>query len=117
MEGQTALPARLLYGTGMRLMEGMRLRMKDVDFDRHDIIVREPKGNKDRVDMLPRARVANLRMQLLRARAPWQADRQAQRSGVETPHALDAKYPKAGYPWAWFWPIYAPCKSCQAIAM
>ena len=47
MEGQTALLARLLYGTGMRLMEGMRLRIKDVDFDRHVIIVREAKGNKD----------------------------------------------------------------------
>ena len=108
MEGQTALLARLLYGTGMRLMEGMRLRIKDVDFDRHVIIVREAKGNKDRVVMLPRALVANLRMQLLRARALWEADRQAQRGGVETPHALDAKYPKAGCTWAWFWMFPSP---------
>ena len=54
MDGATALLARLLYGTGMRLMEGMRLRIKDVDFDRHVIIVREAKGGKDRVVMLPR---------------------------------------------------------------
>lgn len=54
MDGQSALLARLLYGTGMRLMEGIRLRIKDVDFDRHVIIVREAKGNKDRVLMLPR---------------------------------------------------------------
>ena len=55
MDGVTALLARLLHGTGMRLMEGMRLRVKDVDFDRHVIIVREAKGNKDRVVMLPRS--------------------------------------------------------------
>ena len=49
MQGETALLARLLYGTGMRLMESLRLRVKDVDFDRHVIIVREAKGGKDRV--------------------------------------------------------------------
>jgi len=57
MEGVTALLSRLLYGTGMRLMEGIRLRVKDVDFDRLVIIVREAKGNKDRVVMLPRSLV------------------------------------------------------------
>lgn len=55
MDGITALLAKLLYGTGMRLMEGMRLRIKDVDFDRNAIVVREAKGNKDRVVMLPRS--------------------------------------------------------------
>ena len=55
MQGETALLARLLYGTGMRLMESLRLRVKDVDFDRHVIIVREAKGGKDRVVMLPRS--------------------------------------------------------------
>ncbi len=69
MDGQTALIARLLYGTGMRLMEGMRLRIKDMDFDRHVIIVRDAKGGKDRVVMLPRSLVPALRLQLLAARA------------------------------------------------
>ena len=96
MDGETSLLARLLYGTGMRLMEGVRLRVKDVDFDRHVIVVRQAKGNKDRVVMLPRSLAPQLRLQLLTARAFWEADRQAQRGGVETPHALDAKYPKAG---------------------
>ena len=82
MEGVTALLARLLYGTGMRLMEGMRLRVKDVDFDRHVIIVREAKGNKDRVVMLPRSLAPALQQQMMAARALWQADRQAQRAGV-----------------------------------
>jgi integron integrase len=111
MEGQTALLARLLYGTGMRLMEGMRLRIKDVDFDRHVIIVREAKGNKDRVVMLPRSLVPALRLQMLSARAQWEADRQAQRGGVETPHALEQKYPKVGYTWAWFWMFPSPTLS------
>lgn len=64
MDGPCALLARLLYGTGMRLMEGMRLRIKDVDFDRHVIIVREAKGGKDRVVMLPRSLTPALRRQL-----------------------------------------------------
>ncbi len=108
MEGLTALLARLLYGTGMRLMEGMRLRVKDVDFDRHVIIVREAKGNKDRVVMLPRSLAPALRLQMLAARAIWEADRQAQRGGVEVPHALDIKYPQVGKTWGWFWMFPAP---------
>ena len=99
MEGETALLARLLYGTGMRLMEGIRLRVKDVDFDRLVIIVREAKGGKDRVVMLPRSLAAALRGQMLAARTLWEADRQSQRGGVETPHALATKYPKVGLTW------------------
>jgi integrase len=71
LDGVPALLARLLYGTGMRLMEGMRLRVKDVDFDRHVIIVREAKGSKDRVVMLPRSLVPAMRQQMLAARAQW----------------------------------------------
>jgi site-specific recombinase XerD len=88
MNGPTALLARLLYGTGMRLMEGMRLRIKDVDFDRHVIIVREAKGGKDRVVMLPRSLVPELRLQMLAARSQWEADCQSQRGGVERRHHL-----------------------------
>lgn len=97
------LLAQLLHGTGMRLMEGLRLRIKDVDFDRHMIIVREAKGNKDRVVMLPRALPPALRKQLLHARHVWEEDRQAQRGGVQTPHALEQKYPRVGSTWGWFW--------------
>jgi integron integrase len=111
LEGAPALLARLLYGTGMRLMEGIRLRVKDVDFDRHVIIVRQAKGQKDRVVMLPRSLAPQLRLQLLASRATWEADRQAQRGGVETPHALDAKYPKAGQSWGWFWMFPSPTLS------
>jgi integron integrase len=111
MDGQTALVARLLYGTGMRPMEGMRLRIKDVDFDRHVIIVRDAKGGKDRVVMLPHSLAPALRLQMLVARAQWEADRQAQRGGVETPHALEQKYPKVGQTWGWFWMFPSPTLS------
>ncbi len=111
MDGVTALLARLLYGTGMRLMEGMRLRIKDVDFERHVIIVREAKGAKDRVVMLPRSLVPALRLQMLAARAQWEADRQVQRGGVEVPHALESKYPKVGYTWGWLWMFPSPTLS------
>ena len=111
MDGVTALLARMLYGTGMRLMEGMRLRVKDVDFDRNVIIVRDAKGGKDRVVMLPRSLAPGLRLQLLAARTQWEVDRQAQRGGVETPHALEQKYPKVGYTWAWFWLFPSPTLS------
>ncbi len=108
LEGVTALLARLLYGTGMRLMEGMRLRIKDVDFERHVIIVREAKGTKDRVVMLPHSLAPALRLQMLAARALWEADRQVQRGGVEVPHALESKYLKVGCTWGWFWLFPSP---------
>jgi integron integrase len=111
MDGVTALLARLLYGTGMRLMEGMRLRIKDVDFERQAIIVREAKGSKDRVVMLPRSLAPALRLQMLAARAQWEADRQVQRSGVDVPHALASKYPKVGDTWGWFWMFPSPTLS------
>jgi integron integrase len=111
MQGETALLAKLLYGTGMRLMEGLRLRVKDVDFDRLVIIVREAKGGKDRVVMLPRTLASALREQMYAARAQWEADRQAQRGGVETPHALAAKYPQVGHTWGWFWMFPSPTLS------
>jgi integron integrase len=105
------LLARLLYGTGMRLMEGLRLRVKDIDFDRNVIVVREGKGNKDRVVMLPRSLHADLRAQVLAARAQWEADRHEQQNGVEVPHALEAKYPGVGQRWAWFWVFPSPVVS------
>ena len=108
LDGELSLLARLLYGTGMRLMEGLRLRIKDVDFDRHVIIVREAKGAKDRVVMLPRSLAPELRAQLLAARATWEADRHKNRGGVEVPHALESKHPQVGHTWAWFWLFPSP---------
>ncbi len=97
------LLARLLFDTGMRLLEGLRLRVKDVDFDRRAIIVRHGKGGKDRVVMLPAALEQPLREQLLRAHALWAADRAQGIAGVEVPFALERKYPRAGQAWSWHW--------------
>ena len=103
MEGEMALLARLLYGTGMRLTEGLSLRVKDVDFDRRAIVVREGKGAKDRVVMLPRSLEQALREQVRRSRALWESDRRAGRAGVHMPDALARKYPRAAGSWSWHW--------------
>lgn len=105
------LVARLLYGTGMRLMEGLRLRVKDLDFDRSVIIVRQAKGDKDRVVMLPRSIAGELRLQVRAARAQWEHDRHAQGGGVEVPNALDTKYHDIGKRWGWFWVFPSPTLS------
>ena len=108
MNGVTGLLARLLYGTGMRHMESLSLRVKDVDFERRVIVVREAKGGKDRVVMLPKTLEQPLRDQLACSRALWAADRVAQRPGVSLPHALEAKYPRAGQSRAWHWVFASP---------
>ncbi len=103
MSGTHALMARLLYGTGMRLMECLRLRVKDVDFDLGEILIRDGKGAKDRVTVLPRSLVPDLRTHLQRVRGLWQGDREAGRNGVQLPDALARKYPNAPLEWGWFW--------------
>ena len=97
------LLAQLLYGTGMRLLEVLRLRVKDLEFSRRAIIVREGKGAKDRVVMLPAALEAPLHAQLVEMHALWTADRAAGLAGVHLPHALERKYPRAPLSWSWFW--------------
>lgn len=101
MQGQHRLFAQLLYGTGMRLSEGLRLRIKDVDFAHRAVVVRHGKGGKDRVLMLPQTLVPALREQLSQARMLWSRDQAEGRGGVEMPDALDRKYPRAGSSWTW----------------
>lgn len=103
LDGVPGLMTQLLYGTGMRLMECVRLRLKDLDLARVEILVHQGKGGKDRVTMVPRALVPALRTQLARAQVLWHADRAAHAPGVELPHALATKYPQAGTSWGWFW--------------
>lgn len=81
LEGDTALLGKLLYGTGMRLVEGLRLRVKDVDFERQVVVVRQGKGGKDRVVMLPRSLVAGLKAQFAHARTLWSRDRRRRLAG------------------------------------
>ena len=105
LDGEHRLFAQLLYGTGMRLSEGLQLRVKDLDFEHRTVIVRAGKGGKDRLLMLPQSLVGALREQLARARILWLADQAAGKGGVEMPDALERKYPRAGASWIWFWVV------------
>ncbi|MHA7599734.1 integron integrase [Alicycliphilus sp. T452] len=109
--GVAGLIAQLLYGTGMRLMEALRLRVKDVEFARREIVVREGKGNKDRVTVLPENLTAPLRAQLERARVLHERDLAAGLGRVYLPHALAVKYPDADRSWAWQWVFPSPVRS------
>jgi len=93
--------ASLLYGAGLRLMECLRLRVKDVDFGYGQILVRDGKGAKDRVSMLPQAVIEPLTAHLERVRALHNRDLAAGYGEVWLPHALDRKYPCAAREWGW----------------
>ena len=97
------LMAGLLYGSGLRLMECLRLRVKDLDFEMRQITVRDGKGQKDRVTMLPASLLAPLRAQLEHARDTHRHDLERGLAPVFLPDALDRKYPNAGREWAWQW--------------
>jgi len=99
--GTPGLIVRLLYGTGMRLMEGLRLRVKDIEFERHQIIIRGGKGDKDRITMLPESLIPELRAHLATRRRWHDKDLATGMADVELPHALDRKYPNAGKEWGW----------------
>ena len=101
MEGRPWLMASLLYGTGMRLMECLRLRVKDVDFARNEIIVRDGKGGKDRRTMLPRSLVEPLQREIERARTVHQQDLAAGFGATRLPFALARKYPEAACEFGW----------------
>jgi len=100
-KGVNGLIIRMLYGTGMRLMEGLRLRVKDIDFDRAIILVRDGKGGKDRVVPLPATLVQPLRDQLAARLKMHSIDLARGMVDVELPHALWRKYPNAPKEWAW----------------
>ena len=101
MEGRTWVVAGLLYGSGLRLLEALRLRVKDVDFERGEVTVRDGKGAKDRRTMLPHGLVAPLRQEVERARALHHVDLDAGFGSVWLPHALARKYRNAHREFAW----------------
>ena len=101
MQGVKWLMASLLYGAGLRQIECLSLRVKDVDFAYRQILVRDGKGGKDRVTMLPEPAVQPLQAHLGRVRALHQRDLTAGFGEVSLPHALARKYPRAGYQWGW----------------
>jgi integron integrase len=103
MDGTHGLMARLIYGAGLRLMECVRLRVKDLDLARLELVVRDGKGGKDRVTMVPSALVTELRIHLRRVHVLWERDCSDRQPGVELPFALERKYPRANRAWAWYW--------------
>jgi len=106
LEGEVGLVANLLYGSGMRLMEVMRLRVKDIDFTRGEILVRDGKGMKDRVTVLPRCLIERLKQHLVLVRARHNAELKEGRGDVYLPFALERKYPNG--PWDWRWQYVFP---------
>ena len=101
MSGIHQLMAKLLYGSGLRLMEAVRLRVKDVDFAQRLIVVRDPKGNHDRITVLPNTIVTPLHDHLARVRRQHQDDLAAGAGSVYLPEALDRKFPHAQRDWLW----------------
>jgi len=103
MSGTPRLMATLLYGSGLRLMECCRLRVKDIDFDQNQVVVRAGKGDKDRLTALPAALREPLRLHLGKVRSQHAEDIARGLGAVELPHALARKYPRAPKEWGWQW--------------
>lgn len=103
MSGDKWLMALLMYGAGLRLMECLRLRVQDVDFSRNEIAVRDGKGAKDRITMLPKALKKPLQGHLREVRQIHEKDLAAGWGRVRMPNALDRKYPNAPADWRWQW--------------
>jgi len=101
MQGTKWLMASLLYGAGLRLRECLKLRVKDLDFDYGQILVRDAKGGKDRVTMLPQSVIGPLREHLARVKALHERDVASGHGDVELPDAIARKYPRAPYEWGW----------------
>lgn len=108
LDGPMKLAAGLLYGSGLRLLECLRLRVKDIDFARRQITVREGKGNRDRAALLPRRLEQALHHQLTHSRTLYDRDRAAQAPGVDVPYAFARKHPAAPLEWRWHWLFPAP---------
>lgn len=103
LDGETKLMAQLVYGGGLRLNECMRLRVKDLDFEKHTLTIRAAKGDKDRQTLFSKSIAGDLRAQLLSGTALYERDRKDNIAGVSLPGALDKKYPNAPKEWIWFW--------------
>jgi len=112
LDGVNWIMATLLYGAGLRLRECLRLRVKDVDFDRNEITVRQGKGDKDRVTMLPASVKAPLAAHLERVRRLHASDLAAGFGRVQLPDALARKYVNANREWGWQW-IFPASKICR----
>lgn len=103
LTGDKKLMISLMYGTGLRLMECLRLRVQDIDFGRNEITVRDGKGAKDRITMLPESLKEPLRQHLVKTKSVHESDIKDGWGYVLMPYALDRKYPNAPRDWRWQW--------------
>lgn len=112
LNGTIWLVASMLYGTGARINECLALRIKDVDLERCEIVIRDAKGQKDRVTVLPESLVPDLRSHIAKVWNLHEADRSAGKPGVSLPFALRRKYPQAptSWPWQWLFPAKTFCR-------
>lgn len=108
LDGLDWLIGKILYGSGLRIMECLRLRVKDLDFVRMQISVQDSKGKQDRFTMLPRSVVTPLQKHLQHVRAAHELAMREGYGGVELPFALARKYPRATYEWGWQYVFPAP---------
>lgn len=108
LSGPPALVAGLLYGAGLRLLEALRLRVKDLGFAEHQLVIRDGKGMKDRVSVLPARLSDPLRLHLDQVRVTHRTDLAAGKGSVYLPDALASKYPSAASSWGWQWVFPAP---------
>lgn len=111
LEGSVWLVANLLYGSGLRLMEALRLRIKDLILERQEIIVRDAKGAKDRVTVLPASILNPLEVHLTKLRLRFNRERASGGPGVSLPHALARKFPKYATQWGWQY-VFAASSLC-----
>ncbi len=103
MQGVSRLMAKVIYSGGLRLQECVRLRVKDIDFERDTLVIKFAKGNKDRETLLAGSIREDLKNHLEKVKALYDLDRENDTPGVEMPNALDRKYPNAGKEWPWQW--------------
>ena len=111
LSGTMWLTVSLLYGTGMRLLEGLRLRVKDIEFERREIVIRDGKGAQDRVTVLPENLIESLRRQLDKAKRLHDQDLEEGFGAVYLPDALARKYPGSAKAWGWQYAFPSPLHS------
>lgn len=119
MNGTAWLIASMLYGAGLRISECLQLRIKDMELSRRELLIRDAKGQKDRITVLPDALLPHLRDHLARVRVVFEVDRRAERPGVSLPFALRRKYPHAAESWGWqyVFPARAFCRDIYSGEM
>jgi integron integrase len=116
MDGVYKIMAQIMYGSGLRLMEVLRLRVKDLDFDNHQIIVRDGKGENDRITMFPDSLVEPLRLHIQIVRSLHEQDLALGLGTVYLPYALERKYPNANREFAWQYVFPAPYLSTDPVS-